>query len=404
MNFWKQTTIIDDTIKVKAREEGVQVEEAFRQKEIQILKEIAELLNEGTEVKEVLSEVLSKLLHVTGFQTGWIFLMDDNGGHELAASESLPEALASNDCARMKEGSCWCMNRYRNGKLTKASNIIECHRIEKANAEKSGDTGGLTHHATIPLMAGDDRFGILNVGSPHKTYFEPNELALLESIAYQIGTALKRIKLTNKEQEMALAAERNRLARDLHDSVNQILFSINLTARAGLEMSDTKEEKDTFQYIQELAQEALGEMRALIWQLRPRGLENGLIHALEEYAKVLGLNIHLDITGVIRLPSKIEETLWRIGQEAMANCKKHANTSHIYIKVKKEERAIHMVIYDHGVGFAYNQKVELPSLGLKSMEQRAKAHGGTFSLQSEEGKGTSIQITIPLGQGERKND
>ena len=243
------------------------------QDEIIILKEIAELLNEGTDTKVVLSGVLRKLLHVTGLQTGWIFLIDDGGTHHLTAAEALPPALSHNNNYRMCQGECWCVNRYNKRQLNKATNIIECKRIEDVLEEDAGETCGLTHHATVPLRAGEERFGILNVGSPNKTHFEKDELALLEAVAYQIGTALKRINLTQREQETALIAERNRLARDLHDSVNQLLFSLSLTARAGVEMTPNTEVKQTFSYIQDLAQEALGEMRALIWQLRPQGLE-----------------------------------------------------------------------------------------------------------------------------------
>ena len=160
-----------------------------RNEEIAILKEIAELLNEGTDSKTVLAGVLKKLLSITGLQTGWIFLIDENGGHQLAAKEALPEALGYNDNQRMCRGDCWCVNRYNNGRLNKAVNIIECQRIENVILENAGDTAGLTHHATVPLRAGNERFGILNVGSPYKTHFQKDELALLESVAFQIGTA-----------------------------------------------------------------------------------------------------------------------------------------------------------------------------------------------------------------------
>jgi len=370
--------------------------DSIRQNEATILKEIAELLNEGTEEKQILAGVLKKLLHVTGFQIGWIFLIDEHGRHEFAAGESLPPALTANHCTRMKENNCWCVNRYVNGKLQKATNIIQCHRIESALRDKSGDNRGLTHHATVPLRAGDEKFGLLNVGSPYKTHFQKEELVLLESIAYQIGTALKRIKLTQKEQEIALIAERNRLARDLHDSVSQLLFSLRLTARAGVEMSDNQEVKETFTYIQELSKEALGEMRALIHQLRPQGLENGIISALSDYAKILGLTLHAKITGVIHFPQRIEEALWRIGQEALANCKKHAQITDVYLAIHVEHPNVHMKIYDDGCGFLYDGSQELLSLGIKNMEYRTKELNGTFELQTAPGKGTAIHITIPL--------
>lgn len=257
-----------------------------RQSEIRILKEIAELLNEGTEIDSLLKEVLQKLLHITGLETGWVFLIDSHGDYRLAAEEKLPPALSADNCRPMCKGDCWCIDRYNDGRLNKASNIIECKRIEDAIAEQRKETNGLTHHASVPLRAGEEKFGVLNIGSPAKTHFSPEELALLESIAFQIGTAIKRIKLTQLEHETALAAERNRLARDLHDSVNQLLFSLSLTARGGAEMTDNLEMKETFTYMQDLAQEALSEMRALIWQLKPRGLENGIICAMQTYSQM----------------------------------------------------------------------------------------------------------------------
>ncbi|WP_010285132.1 GAF domain-containing sensor histidine kinase [Bacillus timonensis] len=363
---------------------------------ISILKEIAELLNEGTDTKNVLRVVLKKLLQVTGLQTGWIFLIDNDGMHQLAADEALPPALANDQKRRMCHGKCWCVNKYNNLQLTKATNIIECKRIEDALDEDAGETCGLTHHATVPLRAGQERFGILNVGAPNKTHFEKNELDLLEAVAYQIGTALKRIKLTQREQETALVTERNRLARDLHDSVNQLLFSLSLTARAGVEMTESTEVKQTFTYIQDMAQEALGEMRALIWQLRPEGLENGLISALRSYAEMLGLSIHTKLTGAASLPGKVEEALWRIGQEALANCKKHSQTTEVLLCFQASEGGVNMTIKDKGCGFHYEENLEIPSLGLRNMKKRTEALKGTFYLQSSPGFGTEIGVRIPF--------
>ncbi|GKV56638.1 sensor histidine kinase [Sporosarcina sp. NCCP-2222] len=364
--------------------------------DITVLKEIAELLNEGTDTKTVLSGVLQKLLQVTGLQTGWIFLIDKRGRHELIADVALPPALLNHNKLRMCQGKCWCVNRYNNHELNKATNIIECKRIEDAMAEEAGNTCGLTYHATVPLRAGEERFGILNVGSPYKTHFEKNELALLEAVAFQIGTALKRIKLTHREQETALIAERNRLARDLHDSVNQLLFSLSLTARAGVEMTSEEEVKQTFRYIQDLTQEALGEMRGLIWQLKPQGLENGLVSALGSYAEMIGLSIETKMTGAVSLPGKVEEALWRIGQEALANCKKHASTNVAVLSFQADENEVKMAIQDAGCGFHYDENSPILSLGLRNMKTRTEALNGQFIITSRLGSGTTIYIRIPL--------
>jgi two-component system, NarL family, sensor kinase len=367
-----------------------------RHSELLILKEIAELLNTETNMDEMLSGVLKKLLQVTELETGWIFLIDEDESFQLAVRVNLPPALCYQNLEPMCKGKCWCIDRYNDGRLEQATNIIACKRIEDATQSKWGETNGLTHHASVPLRAGEEKFGILNVGSPNKTFFHQDELALLESIAFQIGTALKRIKLTQKEKEIALTAERNRLARDLHDSVNQILFSLSLTARGGREMTDNEEVKETFAFLQDLAQEALNEMRALIWQLRPQGLENGVVSALCSYGHMLGLQLQIEVKGLLALPGRVEETVWRIGQEALANCKKHSQQSAVMIQFIVESNFFIMVIKDNGCGFIYDHNQELPSLGLKSMEERTQSINGTFILTSQPGEGTTIKVRIPI--------
>ncbi|MFC5540989.1 GAF domain-containing sensor histidine kinase [Ureibacillus suwonensis] len=362
---------------------------------ITLLKEIAELLNEETELIPMLRGALRKLLNGTNFSTGWIFFIDEKGKIDLVVHENLPEGLCHNNCQYLKKGGCWCVSRFRRDQLKKASNIIECQRIENAIEAKVGDTAGITHHATVPLQSGNERFGILNVATPYTVEYTEEELELLESVAFQIGSAIKRIYLTKQEQEMALVRERNRLARDLHDSVNQLLFSVTLTARAGVEMTEDEDIKETFKEIQNLTQSALTEMRALIWQLRPQGLESGLIDAIKAYAEMLKIKLTINVSGVIQFPSRVEETLFRIAQEALNNIRKHAGVQEatIYLTVTKTD--ILLVIKDEGRGFKIDQDAKIPSMGLQSIRDRATALGGTAEWVSEIGKGTELFVRLP---------
>jgi two-component system NarL family sensor kinase len=362
---------------------------------ISILKEIAELLNEETEIVTMLKGALIKFLNGTKFETGWIFFIDAKGRSELVVHENLPEALEFNNCHYLNKGGCWCVSRYRNEELKKASNIIECQRIESAIAANVGDHEGITHHATVPLQSGQERFGVLNVASKDTVRFSEEDLALLESVAFQMGSAIKRILLTKQEQEMALVKERNRLARDLHDSVNQLLFSVTLTARAGIEMTDDCDVKETFKEIQHLTQDALTEMRALIWQLRPKGLENGLLEAIKVYAEMLGLKLHVMVSGVLQFPSRIEETLFRVAQEALNNVRRHAGVLEAALYITVTSTDILLVIRDEGRGFVIDNNTKLLSMGLQSIKDRAKSVGGTADWVSEIGKGTELLIRLP---------
>ncbi|MER1985586.1 MAG: GAF domain-containing sensor histidine kinase [Solibacillus sp.] len=364
-------------------------------KDVTILKEIAELLNEETEMIPMLNGALSKFLSGTKFETGWIFFIDEKGKSRLVAQQNLPGALSYNQCEHLTSGGCWCVSRYRKDELKKATNIIDCQRIESAIDACCGDTEGITKHATVPLQSGHERFGILNVASKNTVSFSDEELDLLESVAFQMGSAIKRIHLTNEQQEIALVQERNRLARDLHDSVNQLLFSVTLTARAGVEMTAETEVKETFKEIQSLTQEALTEMRTLIWQLRPQGLESGLIEAIKVYAEMLGLKISVQVTGVIQFPSRVEEALFRIVQEALNNIRKHAGVTMAELYLTVTATDILLVVKDAGRGFMVDAYETIPSIGLQSMKDRAHALGGTADIVSKLGEGTELLIRVP---------
>ncbi|WP_414042523.1 GAF domain-containing sensor histidine kinase [Macrococcus sp. EM39E] len=363
-----------------------------------LLKEIAEYLNEETEVYSMMNGALNRLVEGTNFSTGWIFFIDDEGTHTLASDYGLPDALLMDDCRYMTEGPCWCVSRYHQKKLTKASNIITCSRIVKANKQYNDKTGGITHHATVPLQSGDERFGLLNVATPNTKIYSEEDLALLESIAFQIGSAIKRIYLTEKARETALQDERNRLARDLHDSVNQMLFSLKLTAHAAATMSKDEQSKQAFQMIESTSQDAVNEMRALIWQLKPVGLEQGLVEAVKNYANVLGLKIDIKVTGLLNLESQLEHTIFRIIQEALNNVKKHAATDNVAIYFSQDGGQFYMRIKDSGKGFKVSSAKTLPTHGLKNIMQRASEVGAEIVTQSEIDVGTMIEFYYPKGQ------
>ncbi|WP_459503588.1 GAF domain-containing sensor histidine kinase [Bacillus sp. C1] len=362
---------------------------------LEALKEIAELLNEATDLQEMLEKVLHTLLQVMNLQTGWIFFIDEKGTYRMLVDRNLPPALTWRGKKPMCEGDCWCVNRFVNGRLEKATNIIECKRIEDAIEYNWGETDEITHHATVPLRAGSERFGLLNVASPRKTYFSEEELALLEAIAFQIGTTIQRIQLVEKERKYVVVAERNRLARDLHDSVKQLLFSIMLTARGTLDMTKDKTLQDMLSYIGELSQEALEEMTLLIWQLRPEGLEKGLAEAVHNYGKLLGMQVAIRIDGVISIGDEIEEVLWRVSQEALHNCKKHASCESVSVYLKTENNKLNFQIEDDGIGFV-REKVRDSALGLKSMKERIELMKGTFRIKTKPGQGTKIEIQLPV--------
>lgn len=358
-----------------------------------LLKEIAEFLNEETELQSMMDGALDYLIEGSDFTTGWIFFIDETGAHTLASHRSLPKALTNHHCKYMVEGTCWCVQSYHNKKLTKASNIINCSRINLASREFATETEDITHHATVPLKSGTEQFGLLNVATPHTDHYSDEDLELLESVAFQIGSAIKRIDLTDQEKEAARINERNRLARDLHDSVNQMLFSLKLTAHAAGQMAQDDVSKRAFSQIEMTSQNAVNEMRALIWQLKPVGLEKGLVHALKQYADLIGIDIHVSVSGLIDLENKIETNVYRIIQEAMNNTKKHAGTDEIYVKFYQDDEKLEITITDDGVGFDPNTVDERAHHGILNIKQRVKILKGQLTLSTE--NGTTLFVQVP---------
>lgn len=208
-------------------------------------------------------------------------------------------------------------------------------------------------------------------------------------------------------QELAAADERNRLARELHDSVTQIIFGLTLSAQAARILFDRDPSRVPAQLdqLQTLAQEALAEMRALIQQLHPRSIaDEGLAAALRRLSSQQSANnsliVDLNIRGERHLPSKVEAELFHIAQEALINIVKHAHTDHAVITLNTEDPGqICMQIDDDGVGFDPNAARSAPGhLGLISMDERIRALGGRLEIASKPGKGTSVRIELKLMQ------
>ena len=206
-------------------------------------------------------------------------------------------------------------------------------------------------------------------------------------------------------EDLATAQERNRLARELHDSVTQTIFSMTLTAQATriLLNRDPTRVAGQLDHLQSLAQSALTEMRMLIQQHPCSVAEEGLTaalrrHATERQAKD-GLQVDLQIRGSKRLPQKTEEALFRVIQEALNNVVKHAQTDRAVVTLYLDDNPIQVMIDDQGVGFdpgrlreKDSQASETTHFGLSSMAERIKALGGKLVIDSKAGLGTHIRV------------
>src|SRR5437588_2031630 len=213
--------------------------------------------------------------------------------------------------------------------------------------------------------------------------------------------------LYEQAQELVSLQERQRLARELHDSVSQVLYCIGLeahTAREALEMEGNPEQAiASIDYVLGLAGAGLAEMRALIFELRPESLEiEGLVAALTKQVAVLraryNLTVEADLGEEPHIPIEMKHALYRIAQEALHNIVKHARASMVILRLAGEANEIILEVRDNGRGF--DPAGSFPGhLGLRSMHERATKVGGTLTMDSLQGQGARVEVRLPVEPG-----
>jgi two-component system NarL family sensor kinase len=375
-----------------------------RNRELATLKVIAETLNKGVSLHETLAGTLPLVVELLDLHTGWLFLLDDQDQFSLAAHHDLPPALAYPGQAW--NGECTCQKLARAGDLRAAAQVVECSRLGGA----SGDRHGLAYHASVPLVKGDRLLGIMNVATSQWDLFTPQDLQILSAVGYQLATAVERTQLAEQATLIALVEERNRLAREVHDTLAQELAGIALQLEAADELLDSAPERARARIRQALerTRESLAEARRSVLDLRAGPLERqSLVAALQALGQRLAEETGVDVTTNVaapgaRLPARIEEALYRIAQEALANVRRHAQATSVQVDLRLEAGQIRLTVVDDGRGFNIDEPPDPTSqppehsFGLIGMQERARLLGGTMRIQSCSGAGTQIEVSIPL--------
>jgi signal transduction histidine kinase len=254
----------------------------------------------------------------------------------------------------------------------------------------------------VPLTIKGQLIGMLAVSSPERNAYQELDARLAMALANHAAVAIENARLYEQARELAVLEERQRLARELHDSVSQALFGIGLGAQTALALLEHEPEKvaDPLRYILELANTGLAEMRALIFELRPESLEqDGLLRAIERQAAALGARYRVNIETVLEsepdISIPVKEALYRIAQEAMHNAVKHASPRTIWLRLGWQADVVTLEVADDGKGFDASRSFP-GHLGLKSMPERAERLGGRVTVTSTPGTGTCVRATIPL--------
>jgi two-component system NarL family sensor kinase len=372
-----------------------------RNRELSILNAFAQALNRSLDLDQALRTALAQVAELLDLHTGWIWLLhEETGASYLAAAQNLPPALADNP--RRMEGNCYCLDTYRAGDLEGAANVnvVTCSRLYGL----VDGTDGLRYHASIPLYAHDKELGVLNVASPDWRELSPEDLRLLYTVGDLLSIAIERARLFAKSVHLGAAEERNRLAREIHDTLAQGLSAIALqleTADALLEAgADAENVALAVRRALTLARTNLEEARRSVLDLRAAPLEGrGLTEALSALvgqAAREGLRMNFEETGGQRpLPVRVQVGLYRIAQEALANVVRHAAAGCATLRLVTTPAEVQLTVEDDGRGFDAAQ-VPQDRYGLVGLNERARLLGGRLELESSPGEGTRVCVFVPL--------
>jgi len=373
-----------------------------RTRELSVLYEMAALASQPLDLVETLRQSLDQILAAAGSDTGIIHLLDEAGVEPDTLSMVVQRGLSSDwatALASMPSGAGlggWIVEHDEP--------LIVPDLASDPRIRISFSAVDPLAYVGMPLRAGGKTLGVLSIiRRADRPQLNLEEISLLTSVADQLGSIVESAQLRRQAERAAVLEERERLSRDLHDSVTQLLYSINLFARSGRNALDMGEQDKLERSLTSLgtsAQQALREMRLLVYELRPpvldrEGLAGALRHRLDAVETRVGIEAHLSVDGVTALSQQTESELYRIAVEALNNALKYAQATSVTVRLDTDSEETRLVVTDNGHGFDPGATEGRGGLGLVGMRERAANLGGTLTIISEPGEGTEIKAIVP---------
>jgi signal transduction histidine kinase len=263
-----------------------------------------------------------------------------------------------------------------------------------------------------PMVIRNTGMGMLAVASTKPGIYDQASLNLIQVFANQAAIAIENARLYEQAQAAAALEERTRLARELHDSATQSLYSATLISEAGKELAEEGDQESAGYHltrVSELVQQALKDMRLLVFQLRPpvleeEGLVMALQHRIDAVEKRAGMEVRLITDGLPPLSVPMKDQLYGIATEALNNVLKHAQADKAMIIINSDEANLSLEVRDDGQGFDPQVANNGGGMGLLNMAERAAELDADLTISSSPGEGTCIRVCAPLKTTVSKTD
>ncbi len=339
-----------------------------------------------TDLQDVLQLIAAGALHLVDAVGCTVYIYDEYAQAQVAYQMGRTSGLNPAQFAHLTQGVDM---RQRSTPL-----VLEDLTAENPELEKCA-------LLVLPLPGDQANLGLMEIFQRERPIL-PKDVAAAAVFADQAAVAIEHARLYRRVQTTAVAEERARMARELHDSISQSLYAIYLSGGAAVKQMNAGQAaaaQASLDIVCNTAQNAIGEMRLLIYELRPPMLEQyGFCEAVTRRVQAVeersGLQVHLNLPAACSLPKALEEPLYRITQEALNNVIKHAGATQVQLQLTCEPDTIQLEITDNGRGFD-PQAVNHGGVGLKTMQERAELLRGTFVIRSAAQQGTTVQVRIP---------
>ncbi|HYI16612.1 MAG TPA: histidine kinase [Thermomicrobiales bacterium] len=380
-----------------------------REREASSLAQIAASLTLDQPMERTLDSLAAHVVDATRAIATAVLLMDESGQYlRTVGTHGLPEGAG----AALEAAWPAAINRSPVARAFQTQRVFIMRDARARNLPAPADDDNEIQDmiqdvawdtiVAVPLVYHGRGLGVLNAYFLPDAHPDGPEIEFLKAIADQAAVAVENARLYHAAQQKAALEERQRLARELHDSVSQALYGIGLGARTARTLLDIEPERagEPLDYVLQLAEAGLTEMRSLIFELRPESLEReGIVTALNRQARALRArhSIQVDVTTCAEpeAPLDTKEAIYRIAQEALHNVVKHARATSVSMQLAASDQALILTIHDNGIGF--DPTGSFPGhLGLSSMRERTTRLGGTFDIQSAPTRGTTLTATVPL--------
>ena len=379
---------------------------ARRARESEALLKVGRVVEQSMDMDRVLPAALEAILEATNGEAAEVWLVDRQQGvvylrhHEGKAKEAFA------DITRFPIGEGYPGIVAQTGRTILSHNLTEDVRFLRQGVKAEGFQ---TLYA-VPLRRREVTIGVLTVAARDpKAFTSEGECRLLDLMAEHIAVAIENAQLHEEVRTLAVLTERERLAREMHDDLGQVLGYVSTKAQAVKELLKAGQVATAVQQMEQLeaaAQETYDDVRQAILALGTNGKKRPLLESLREYLQrfsdLADLPAEMEVEGTpFPLSPGVEVQLLRIIQEALANTRKHAHASRARVLFAFNTTDCHIVVEDNGRGFEPARLTHgpWPHLGLQSMKERASSVGGRFTLDTAPGRGTRVIVDIPRASG-----